>query len=257
MAYSSYQDRWTVHTRTLDEEKGRAIDSPRDPALWIAMDGDGRRLYIPEAGKTYRNRILQTPFGGGESVEACAACMFPWDASPSGRYLLTMGEGEVSTMGLAKLPAQHETPYLVHPEWGLYRGRFSPGEGWILFYARTAPDRSRIMAARFDPERPPPPAEWIALSGDESFHGPAGWSAAEDRIYYASYRDGYRCIWTQAVDATSKQPRGDARAVVHFHDAARSLKNVPRGMFGFSVSGNTIAYELGELSGKIHSTRIR
>ncbi len=257
MAYNAYHNRWTFHTRSIDGEGEKKLESGPDPPPWIAVDGAARHVFIPEGVTPSRGRIFRQPFSGGPNEAVCSQCMFPWDASPDGRFLLTMSDGKVSSIGLAKLPAERETAYLVHPEWNLYRARFSPDGHWILFYARTAPGVSKVMAAPFAPERPPAPELWVALSPDDGFNGPAGWSAQGDRVYYASYRDGYRCIWAQAVGAITKKPIGNPTPVVHFHSAARSLKNVPLSLFGFSVSGDAIAYELGELSGKIHSTRIR
>lgn len=255
MAYTSYHARWTIHASDRNGQRDRTLPSPADPPPWIAVDAEARHIFIPEAvGKT-RGRILRQPFDGGAAEPICESCLFPWDVSPDGKFLLTMSDGAVSSVGIAKLPARKDVPYLVHPKWNLYRARFSADGRWVLFYGRTSPDMSKVMAARFDPDRQPPPEEWVSITDDGSFNGPAGWSAKGNRVYFVSYRDGYRCLWTQAVDAVTKKPRGTPRAVAHFHSAARNLKNVPRGLFGFSVSGDWIAYELGELSGKIYSTR--
>ncbi|MBI4908209.1 MAG: serine/threonine-protein kinase [Acidobacteria bacterium] len=255
LAYSSYHNRWTLHTKTLEEVGEKILESSAELPPWMAVDGAARHVFV--GGGPSREPLFRLPFGGGSSETVCARCMFPWDVSPNGRFLLTMSDGAVSTIGMASLPAERDKPFLVHPEWNLYQARFSPDGRWILFSARTAPDVSRVMAAPFDPESARPPERWVTLSADDAFNGPAGWSARGDRVYYASYRDGYRCIWTQAVDELSKQPVGEPKAVAHFHSAARSLKNVSRAMFGFSVSGDQIAYELGEVSGKIHSTLSR
>ncbi|MBS1824774.1 MAG: serine/threonine-protein kinase [Acidobacteria bacterium] len=255
MAYSSYHNQWSFHSKPLDDDNEKKLKSMGEGhPPWIAVDGAARYVFIPKGGGPSRGPIFRHPLAGGQPEVVCPNCMFLWDASPDGQYLLTMGDKAVATIGLAKLPAEREEPYLIHPTWNLYRARFSPDGRWILFYARTSPDFSRIVAAPFDPARKPPPETWVSLTAEDSFNGPAGWSPNGDRVYYASYRDGYRCIWTQAVDPSTKQPIGEPQPVSHFHSAARSLKNVPRALFGFSVSGDQMAYELGELSGKIHST---
>ncbi|MFN7939856.1 MAG: protein kinase [Bryobacteraceae bacterium] len=255
LAYSSHHNQWTFHTKPLEQAEDRKLPSlSAEPPPWVAVDGSARYVFIPKGGGASRGPVYRQPFLGGPAEVVCPQCMFLWDASPDGKYLLTMGDQAVATIGLARLPAEREAPYLIHPTWNLYRARFSPDSRWILFYARTSPDYSRIVAAPFDPAHNPPPESWVSLSADDSFNGPAGWSAAGDRIYYASYRDGHRCIWTQAIHPATKHPIGEPKPVAHFHNAARSLKNVPRSLFGFSVSGDQIAYELGELSGKIHST---
>lgn len=258
LAYAAYQTRWTLRTKALAEEEEKRLDTAADPSPWIAMDGAGRHLYVHAGdGRSSSGTIFRQPIRGGRREAVCARCAFPWDVSPDERFLLAKSEGKLSAIGLARLPAEKEIPYLVHPEWNLYRARFSPDGRWILFYARPVPDAAMVMAARFHPDKPPAPETWVALTTADSFNGPAVWGPRGDRIYYASDRDGYRCIWTQAIDPGSKQPAGQPVSVAHFHNAARSLKNVPIGLFGLSVSGDTLAYELGDLSGKIHVTAIR
>jgi hypothetical protein len=77
-----------------------------------------------------------------------------------------------------------------------------------------------------------------ALEGDDELrleverllatHGQASGFLEPDgnALYYASERDGYRCLWVQRLDAATKRPVGEAQVLQHFHDARASLKDI-------------------------------
>jgi hypothetical protein len=111
------------------------------------------------------------------------------------------------------------------------------------------------MVAPFDTARTPAPEEWIAITPGDTQDGPVVWSPRGDALYFASERDGYRCLWVQRLNSRTKRPLGDAQPFQHFHDTRLSLKSIPSSWFGFSVARDKIVYELGERTGRIWMTR--
>src|SRR5262249_55215865 len=135
--------------------------------------------------------------------------------------------------------------------WNLYLAHFSPDRRWIVFNAKTGPDRYRIFIAPFSGTAPIPVSLWVAVTDGSTLDSHAWWSPDGTRLYFFSERDGRRCLWTQLLDSTTKRPSTPAAAVYHFHHAALSPANVDRGFLSLSVARDKIAFTLGEKTGNI------
>ena len=70
-------------------------------------------------------------------------------------------------------------------------------------------------------------------------------------LYFYSDRDGNLCVWAQRMDPRSKHPIGTPFAVKHFHEARRSLKNVPLIELGMSLTPDRIILNQSEARGNI------
>jgi Tol biopolymer transport system component len=76
------------------------------------------------------------------------------------------------------------------------------------------------------------------------------WSPDGSRVYYMAIRDGFLCIWAQAVDPGTKVPRGEPFAVVHAHRNPWRT-GAPRGAFSFAVAPHRLVFNAAELTGSI------
>jgi hypothetical protein len=63
-------------------------------------------------------------------------------------------------------------------------------------------------------------------------------------------RDGFLCIWAQAVDPDTKAPRGEPFAVFHAHRNPWR-RGAPRGAFSLSVSHHRLVFNAAELTGSV------
>ena len=81
----------------------------------------------------------------------------------------------------------------------------------------------------------------------------AVWGPGDNILYFLSEREGFRCIWAQALDPATKQPRGAPFAVAHFHRVNRSLGSMPGTVaaIGLSVLPGQLVFGLGDVSGNI------
>ena len=93
----------------------------------------------------------------------------------------------------------------------------------------------------------------IAVTDGASEEMEPAWSPNGELLYFLSDRDGFRCIWARRLNGASKQPAGDAFAVLHFHRARRSLRRMTgtTGLIGLSVAPGRMVFSFGELTGNI------
>ena len=147
--------------------------------------------------------------------------------------------------------------WLRHPTWNLHQPQLSPDGAWVAFYASLAPERSRIYVARFRKNSPSPPAEWIAITGEEFLETTPLWSPDGNRLYFGSNRDDFQCIWSVALDPAAKRPAGPPAAVAHFHQAVQQMGNVGLSRRGMSVARDRIVFPLVERTGNLWGMQSR
>jgi WD40-like Beta Propeller Repeat len=122
----------------------------------------------------------------------------------------------------------------------------APDDRRIAFSVEYGADNAGIAVAPYHDGVRIEPADWIAITDGREFDGLARWAPDGNRIYFVSDRDGFRCIWTNALDPTSKRPLGTPAPVAHFHEAQRSMLNIPIGSLGLAVGTNQLLFNLGE-----------
>jgi Tol biopolymer transport system component/predicted Ser/Thr protein kinase len=258
MLFTASQDSGTGSLSIKDLRSGRETVLAADGANWYAaVTPDGKYAFYSELSREKLNgpaRLYRVSTGGGAAQVVCAACPHFWDVSGDGRYVL----GTVAKprqVVLVDLRSGAQSRLLRHSEWSLYRARFSPDGHWVAFTARGGAPGTRIFVTPFQPGREQPPGEWIEITPGASQDGPVAWSPRGDALYFASERDGNRCLWIQRLHSSTRRPLGEPQAFQHFHNARASLKNVTSSMFSFSVARDKIVYELGERTGRIWMTR--
>jgi Tol biopolymer transport system component len=179
----------------------------------------------------------------------------PSGVSPDGKgLLLEEGMGDLPAgIGLLDLATGVRTTILSDPEWVIYRARFSPDGGWIVFHAgdkETAGDRSaKAFIAPFRGARAIPAGEWISVT--EARSDASAWSPDGQVLYFASDSDGSRCIWARRLDLKTKKPIGEPFAVVHLHEPQQDLKKLPRHFVDVSVGADKLLYAQPEGSASL------
>ena len=197
--------------------------------------------------------------GGGAAellCEDCGPAITSW--SPDGKMVLidtfygarTDSRASVSAI---RLSPHEKIPLLEDAQRNLSQARFSPDGRWIAFAARTG-GVSRLYVTPFHDPGPLPSREWIALTDGTFWDSGPQWSADGKLIYFASTRDGYRCVWVQRLDAANK-PSGEALPVAHFHSARRSPAVLAFDSIDLFVARDRILVSLGDQTGNIWSVK--
>jgi Tol biopolymer transport system component len=214
------------------------------------ISGDGQTVVYCNARDGY---LIAA--GGGATEKICAHCGPPTHISFDGKRALFEAAGDpdqilLTAVGKPPKALVNLDPPRLTTQSG---GRFSPDGRWIVFAAgnQSNPVR-RILAAPFHPDHPATVSELIPITDGTSVDQEPYWAPDGKTIFFLSRRDGFQCIWAQAVDPAAR-PRGPAYAVTHFHNAGRALGGTDAyiGTIGLSVSQHFLVFGMVERTSNI------
>jgi hypothetical protein len=149
-----------------------------------------------------------------------------------------------------KLPSRGTAAFLQHPTWNLSGPRFSPDGRWVVFHAIIGPVRRQIFVAPVIEGAVAAKSQWIPITDGRGLDRNAVFSADASLLYFLSERDGFRCIWAQRLDRLFR-PQGAAFAVVHLHNAKRSLGVGATGAIGLTAAPGKLIFSASEFAGNL------
>lgn len=191
------------------------------------------------------------PAGGGVPERVCDDCGVLWDWSSDGRWIL-FGQGAVRFVGPIDTAAAKKADFLKHPRYSLVQPHLSPDDKWIVVIAAdVAPGRAQILLVPRTAQVTPADDEWIPVTDGSTFDDKPRWSPDGRMIYFTSDRDGFRCLWAQRLEPTTRRPAGPPLPVYHFHTARRSLLNTGVFKLEIAVARDKIVFNIGEITGNI------
>jgi hypothetical protein len=159
---------------------------------------------------------------------------------------------------LLDLRSKQRTTILSHPGWDLHSGRLSPDESWIVFDATTSPAKRQIFATPFHGAEAVSRDAWIPVTDGRSLDGEPRWSPDGELVYFLSDRDGFRCVWAQAVDVAGRTAKGAPFAVYHAHRARFTLDlGTGTGPSGLTIVPGKMIVTMAENTGNIWLAEFR
>ena len=233
-----------------DLETGREMAMTRAPirATSPGFTPDGKHIIYHASGDKARAAWRLPLADEPRPDKLCEHCSW-MSMTRDGRKLL-YADWEPVRLVLRNLDTGGDTEFLRHPTYDLYQPLLTTNDRWIVFYAKLAPERTRIFVAPFRGEQNIPEKDWIPIT-DGAYHDTAPiWSPKEDVLYFGSNRDGHECIWSQRLDS-GMRPAGPVHPVAHFHSAARRLGNLGVVNRALAVSHDRIVFPLEEISGNV------
>jgi hypothetical protein len=137
-------------------------------------------------------------------------------------------------------------------QYSLDTPRLSPDGGWMAVTAVHPRDaRAQIFAIPLEGGKPAPEAAWVAISDGGSWDDKPVWTARGDALLYYSRRDGFGCIWRQAINQSTKQPEGAPKEVLPFHSIRLSMKELMSYLASLSLAGDQLLFNALESTGSI------
>jgi len=134
----------------------------------------------------------------------CEDCGDPGDWFPDGRrlllYFLPSGWTRIDSIDVnsgTRSPAIQYSSGLVQPH-------VSPDGRWIALYINISAVQVPIMVIPLRNGVAASEKEWVTITDGSGFDIDANWSPDGSLLYFFSERDGFRCIWGQKLDPTSK-----------------------------------------------------
>ena len=237
-----------------DVNSGRetgVASTPRDEKYpVITRDGSKVAYAVQENGKPSIYQV-KIDSGGrpGLAERICEDCGNPRGWSPDGIWVLWNvlgGPAGIAKLGGVKVALTGQL---------ITRPQFSPDGRWISFHSGSIPGSRQIFIAPFRSGSSPslaPESEWISITDGKELDRETCWSPDGNLLYFLSEREGYRCIWAQRLDPTTKRPKGDAFAVFHSHRSRLSLKNYSdSGWSGLSIARDRLVFTMSERTGNV------
>jgi hypothetical protein len=257
LAYSAYagsrgQHRTEIHLRDLTsgEDTAPIQSSTRTISLNPRLSADGA-LVSWEDRVDGKWAAFVGKAGDSSGREVCRDCTLFGFFSDSRHVLSTSGPN-----GLVRRTVEGgaETPLLELQTGAILDADASWDDRWLAV-AIGRPDGT--VGLRLAPvgERAASPTEGIPVAEAERWLASPRWSPDGSRLYYLSGRDGFVCLWAQALDPATKRARGEPVAVFHAHRNPWRM-NLPRGGFSFRVGRDRIVFNASEMTGNVLMGRL-
>jgi hypothetical protein len=214
------------------------------------LSADGSLVSWEDAAE---GRVASFVARSGESAgrEICRGCSVLGFFSDSREVLARVGSTRLVRRGLQ---GGTETP-LLEPEAGaILDANLSWDERWLaVLLGRT--DGTVAVEVLSADGRAASPAAPIPVIESRLWLATPRWSPDGSRLYFLASRDGFRCLWGQALDPATKRPRGEPFAVFHGHRNPRRLIG-PRTAFSFTVGRDRIVFNAAEITGNVLMGRL-
>ena len=244
----------------LGSEKSSPLMSSSQDELWPVISPDGTKVAFVEM-RIGRVEHFYKPINGGAKEilcdEDCGPTVSGWSSDSKMVLIDSFSHGARSRLAvsLIELSSHRRTTLLADDRYDLHQARFSPDGRWIAFTARGEIGSSRLYLAPFHKERPTPPTELVALTDGTSWDAAPQWSPDGKLVYFASTRDGYRCIWAQRLNAAN-HPSGEAFVVAHLHSVRTSPTVLPFDIVDLFLGRDQVLLSMGDQKGNIWSAKV-
>jgi Tol biopolymer transport system component/serine/threonine protein kinase len=244
----------------LGSEKSSPLMASSQDELWPVISPDGSKVAFTEM-RIGRVEHFYKPINGGSKEilcdEDCGPTVSGWSSDSKMVLVDSFSHGARSRLAvsLIELSSRRRTMLLADPRYDLHQARFSPNGHWIAFAARGETGSSRLYLAPFHQEKPATATELVAVTDGTSWDAAPQWSPDGKLVYFASTRDGYRCIWAQRLNAAN-QPSGEAFAVAHLHSVRYSPTVLPFDIVDLVLGRDQILLSMGDQKGNIWSAKV-
>ncbi len=212
------------------------------------LSPDGRHVAYSMSANG-RKPIFVTRAPAGTSVALCDDCgeVQGWSGDGSEVLYLDHDAAGVQRLWAIGVPTGQKR-LLVRAE-GLSEGSLSPDGAFVAFAVRTNGVRSQIHVA---PARAGTEIErgaWRAVTAVDDWADKPRWAPDGTSLYFYSERDGYGCLWRQALDEGT--PVGPPAPARHLHEAQHAVFHLSRQAFALSVGPSFLVYNTPSVKGNL------
>ncbi len=245
---------WGTWSRDLASGRETPLTSTGGGHAMVSSDGQ-RVSY--SAARGFPPRFVTRPIGGGATEPLPGDLTYVW-SWPSETVLFGSGPaGDIVELRVVDQSSGKVRPALADLKQGFYgHGQLSPDGRWASAMEWSSADRARIIIFPFR-ATPVPPADWVALTEDQSVEEEHVWSPQGDAIYFVSERDGSRCVWMRKLDPATRHPVGPVMSVLHLHGARRSMISTALRPQRIALAVNNLFFSVQEQRGNIWKATFR
>ncbi len=183
--------------------------------------------------------------------KVCADCGRVVDWSRTGDSILFVDRSHPVRVGVLTLSSGLRT-MISSSRYNLNRARYSPDGNWIaLGAAQMRDDRAQLFAIPLRNGEPAPESAWVSITNADFWNDNPVWTERGDALLFYSRRDGFGCIWRQAVNRATKQPEGLPTEVVQFHGGRLSIAELTGLLPSLSLVHDRLVFNALEVTGSI------
>jgi Tol biopolymer transport system component len=245
LAFISNSQIWA---RDLNSERELALTATPEDKDGVAVSPDGSKVAFGHS-PPLTQAVAVVPFAGGKPVQLCADCGLPrvWLPDGTGLVFQRLSAAE-SLIGVLE-PNGRTSTLIRSTESALFSPSVSPDGQWLALIVRKPPEDHGVKLIPLRNGKAASQTDWISVTEPGWWVDKPRWSTTGNAVYYVSDRDGFVCIWMRGLDAATRKPVKEPRAVAHFHHGRNSLGTV----FGLdlSVARDKLVFNLGEYVGNI------
>jgi dipeptidyl aminopeptidase/acylaminoacyl peptidase len=253
LVYSAFagrpgQHRTEIRLRDLasGQETVSVQTSGQQVHVWPHLSGEGTLLTWQDNVGGRAVAYVGRP-GDSAGREVCRDCSLLGFFSDS-RHVLARVGGR-SRLVRRSLDSGTETPLLESAAVPIFDADLSWDDRWLAV-AMLRPDGGTALHVVPVAESAVPAAEWIPIPESERLRSGPRWSPDGDRIYFIAKRDGFHCVWVQALDRVTKRPRGAPVAAFHAHRNPWVMWSPPWA-FSLSVGRRQLVFNAAEITGNV------
>lgn len=243
-----------VWIRDLATGREAAVTVDATEKCSAAISADGARVAWSVCGPG-REAVYVAAISPDLSVpvseKVCEDCGRVVDWSRAGDSILFVDHSHPVRAGILTLSSRSRI-MISSLRYNLDRPRFSPeGNSIALRAGQTRGDRAQIFAVPLQDGKPAPEADWVAITNGDFWDDNPVWTERGDALVFYSRRDGFGCIWRQAVNRTTKRPEGAPAEVMEFHSGRLSIKELTGSLPSLGLANNQILFNALERTGSI------
>jgi Tol biopolymer transport system component len=165
--------------------------------------------------------------------------------------LMTSRSSGPKQIDLFDLRMRRRTPFLVSGKYSLFQSRLSPDQRWLAFFSLTEYGEGGIFISPVLDRAAADEGHWMRIGQRGVWHDKPRWSPDGRYLYFVAEQDGFRCVYAQRLDPSTKRPAGPPVGVHHLHSARLSMGNIGYGQLEIGFAADKLVFNLGELTGNI------
>jgi eukaryotic-like serine/threonine-protein kinase len=236
--------------------KGRETAVTEDAADKCAavMSPDGSRVAWSVCGPGKEPVYLATvnaDLSVSVPERVCEDCGRVADWARMSDSILFVDHYSPARVGILNLASRAQTT-IASSRYSLASPRWAPDGHWIALTAvRTREDRAQILVIPLSDGKPISEPAWVNVTDGDSWDDKPVWTQRGDTLLFYSRRDGFGCIWRQALNRTTKRPEGASEEVLGFHTNGLSIRELFANLASMSLAGDRLLFNALESRGSV------